>query len=43
MGILKQQLDGVKVLGNGELTKKITVKENECKWRIWTHFKKGNW
>ena len=28
MGILKQQLDGVKVLGNGELTKKITVKAN---------------
>ena len=28
MGILKQQLDGVKILGNGELTKKITVKAN---------------
>ena len=28
MGILKQQLDGVKVLGQGELTKKITVKAN---------------
>ncbi len=28
MGILKQRLDGVKVLGNGELTKKITVKAN---------------
>ena len=28
MGILKQQLDGVKVLGNGELTKKVTVKAN---------------
>lgn len=28
MGIVKQQLDGIKVLGNGELTKKITVKAN---------------
>lgn len=28
MGVLKQQLDGVKILGNGELTKKITVKAN---------------
>ena len=26
MGILKKQLAGVKVLGNGELTKKVTVK-----------------
>ena len=26
MGILKKQLSGVKVLGNGELTKKLTVK-----------------
>ena len=26
MGILKKQLAGVKVLGNGELTKKLTVK-----------------
>ena len=25
-GLLKKQLDGVKVLGNGELTKKLTVK-----------------
>ena len=29
MGILKKQLAGVKVLGNGELTKKITVKPNK--------------
>jgi len=29
MGILKKQLSGVKVLGNGELTKKITVKANK--------------
>ncbi len=29
MGILKKQLNGVKVLGNGELTKKITVKANK--------------
>jgi large subunit ribosomal protein L15 len=28
MGIVKQQLDGIKVLGNGELTKKVTVKAN---------------
>ncbi len=28
MGIVKKQLDGIKVLGNGELTKKITVKAN---------------
>lgn len=25
-GLLKKQLDGIKVLGNGELTKKLTVK-----------------
>ncbi len=29
MGILKHQLDGVKVLGNGTLEKKITVKANK--------------
>ena len=29
MGILKNQLCGVKVLGNGELTKKLTVKANK--------------
>lgn len=29
MGILKKQLSGVKVLGNGELTKKVTVKANK--------------
>ena len=29
MGILKKQLSGVKVLGNGELTKKLTVKANK--------------
>ena len=29
MGILKKQLSGVKVLGNGNLTKKLTVKANK--------------
>ena len=29
MGILKKQLDGVKVLGNGNLTKKLTVKAHK--------------
>ena len=29
MGILKKQLSGVKILGNGELTKKITVKAHK--------------
>ncbi len=29
MGILKKQLAGVKVLGNGNLTKKLTVKANK--------------
>ena len=29
MGILKNQLDGVKILGNGKLDKKITVKANK--------------
>ena len=29
MGILKKQLSGVKVLGNGELTKKVTVKAHK--------------
>ena len=28
MGVVKKQLAGIKVLGNGELTKKITVKAN---------------
>jgi large subunit ribosomal protein L15 len=28
-GILKRQLDGVKVLGNGDITKKLTVKANK--------------
>lgn len=27
-GLVKKQLDGVKVLGNGEITKKLTVKVN---------------
>lgn len=27
-GMVKKQLDGIKVLGNGELTKKLTVKAN---------------
>ena len=29
MGILKNQLDGVKVLGNGKLEKKLTVKAHK--------------
>lgn len=29
MGIVKNTLDGVKVLGNGKLTKKLTVKANK--------------
>lgn len=29
MGLLKKQLDGVKVLGNGTLTKKLTVKAHK--------------
>ena len=29
MGLLKNQLDGVKVLGNGTLEKKLTVKANK--------------
>ena len=29
MGILKKQLDGVKILGNGELAKKLTVKAHK--------------
>ena len=29
MGIIKKQLSGIKVLGNGELTKKLTVKANK--------------
>lgn len=29
MGILKNQLDGVKVLGNGKLEKKLTVQANK--------------
>ena len=29
MGLLKNQLDGVKVLGNGKLEKKLTVKANK--------------
>ena len=28
-GLLKNQLDGVKVLGNGELEKKLTIKANK--------------
>ena len=28
-GMVKKQLDGIKVLGNGELTKKLTVKANK--------------
>ena len=29
MGIVKNQLDGIKVLGNGTLEKKLTVKANK--------------
>ena len=29
MGLVKKQLDGFKVLGNGKLTKKLTVKANK--------------
>ena len=29
MGIVKKQLSGIKVLGNGELTKKLTVKAHK--------------
>ncbi len=29
MGIVKKQLSGIKVLGNGDLTKKVTVKANK--------------
>ena len=29
-GIIKNVYDGVKILGNGELTKKLTVKVNAC-------------
>ena len=28
-GLVKKELDGIKVLGNGELTKKLTVKDNK--------------
>jgi len=28
VGLIKKELDGVKVLGGGELTKKLTVKVN---------------
>ena len=28
-GVLKNQLDGVKILGNGEITKKLTVKAHK--------------
>ena len=28
-GLVNKELDGVKVLGNGELTKKLTVKANK--------------
>ena len=29
MGVVKNSLDGIKVLGNGKLTKKLTVKANK--------------
>ena len=28
VGLIKKELDGVKVLGSGELTKKLTVRAN---------------
>ena len=28
-GLVKKELDGIKILGNGELTKKLTVKANK--------------
>jgi large subunit ribosomal protein L15 len=28
-GLVNKELDGVKILGNGELTKKLTVKANK--------------
>ena len=28
-GLIKKELDGIKILGNGELTKKLTVKANK--------------
>ena len=29
MGLVKKQLDGIKVLGNGKLEKKLTIQANE--------------
>ena len=29
VGLIKNQLDGIKVLGNGELTKKLTIQANK--------------
>lgn len=29
MGIIKKQLSGIKVLGNGEITKKLTVRAHK--------------
>ena len=29
VGLVKNELDGIKILGNGELTKKLTVKANK--------------
>ena len=29
VGLVKNQLDGIKVLGNGELTKKLTIQANK--------------
>ena len=28
-GLVKKELDGIKILGNGDLTKKLTVKANK--------------
>lgn len=40
MGLLKNQLDGVKVLGNGTLEKKLTVKANKFSKKAQTEIEK---
>ena len=30
IGLVKKELSGIKILGSGELTKKLTVKANVC-------------
>ena len=40
-GVLKKLKSGLKVLGNGELTRKISVKAHTCfRNRLWTRFRK---